>query len=103
MVAVEGMVGLISAVALSPLAMGLGGGGLCPQNTGKGEGTVTKFVYERLISLHAFGYTFAELFLCNTDSVSTGYLLNPAVSHVSVNQDTPSPCIFFFFLPCFLI
>lgn len=88
MVAVEGMVGLISAVALSGLAVGLGGGGLCPQSTGNGEGTVTKFVYERLIGRHAFGYTFAEPFLRKADWVSTRVLPYPAVSHLSVNQDT---------------
>lgn len=64
MVAVEGMVGLISVVALSGLTVGLGP---FPQNTGNGERTVTKFVYERLISVDAFGYNFAELFLRNTD------------------------------------
>lgn len=40
------LVGLISAVVLSGLAMGLGAEGLFLQNTGYGEVKVTKFVWQ---------------------------------------------------------
>lgn len=46
MVAVEELVGLISAVVLLGLAVGPGGEGLFLQNTGYGEITVTKFVWQ---------------------------------------------------------
>ena len=42
----KGLIGLILAVVLPGLAMGLGGEGLFLQNTGYGEVTVTKLVWQ---------------------------------------------------------